>query len=342
MALYLIYSIDRPIDAAEPSAAPYSIAWNAARHLRRIAALRGVPFVYQNLDDPTPLPLSKGDVVIGHLWWGVPNAPMNAALDARVDGVRAAVLMPFTPFAAYDHAELCRYFDMAERLFMICGAYWYDRAFLGDEFPQYARYANKAMRIDMAISPHLHPHLKRHWNPPGARRWLLLGHDAPAKGLDYAIRLAAACGAQVGHCGGVTAQTAAALDAIGARRYGGVVFDAAAIDYFANTYDFFVTCGRADANPTTLLEATSWGLLSFCTPQSGYYPDQPFIGLPLDNLPEAVRIMQAWQHMPTDNLRIRQSAQRNAIARHQWRYTLRPVIAYAHDALSPRPQSLLT
>ncbi|GIV50477.1 MAG: hypothetical protein KatS3mg038_0998 [Candidatus Kapaibacterium sp.] len=132
----------------------------------------------------------------------------------------------------------------------------------------------------------------------------------------------------------VSLKTAAELDAIGATRYGGVIFTPEANEYFANTYDFFLTCGRADANPTTLLEATSWGLLSFCTPQSGYYPDQPFIGVSLSDPYEAVKTLRYWLYAPKNEVLARQEAMRNALARYRWRHTLRPIIAYAAAALS--------
>lgn len=337
MTLYFIYSIDdlaRLNSArAEPRAAPYSIAWNAARRLRRLAAWRSVPFEYRNLDDARPIPLKNGDVVIGHPWWSIPHAPMNRVLDDPRTDIYRAVIMPFTPFATTQPDELCRYFERADHLFLIQGRYWYYRTFQSTEFPHYAQFAPKVTRLDTAINPCLHPFLKRHWNPPGKRRWLLLGHDAPAKGLDYAIRLAAACGAQVGHCGSVTPATAAALDAIGAKRYGGVAFTPDAIEYLANTYDFFVTCGRADANPTTLLEATSWGLLSFCTPQSGYHLDRPFINIPLDNIPAAAAIMNTWQYASHTTLLARQTAMRHALRPFYWRHALRPLLAHVATLL---------
>ena len=35
-------------------------------------------------------------------------------------------------------------------------------------------------------------------------------------------------------------------------------------------FDFMLTVGKADANPTTILEAMAWGLIPVCTAQSGY------------------------------------------------------------------------
>ncbi|GIV50478.1 MAG: hypothetical protein KatS3mg038_0999 [Candidatus Kapaibacterium sp.] len=205
MTLYFIYSIDdlHRLDdgAAEPIAAPYSIAWNVARRLRHIARAKGVSFEYRNLDDTRPLELKAGDLVIGHPWWAVERAPMNEALTRDTLGVRKAILMPFTPFVTDNPQTLCTFFENAEKLFLIQGRYWYDQVFVGSQFPLYRKYVQKVTRIDMAITPRLHPHLKRVWGAPGKRGVLFIGHDAPCKGLDYAIRIAGALGVKVGHCG---------------------------------------------------------------------------------------------------------------------------------------------
>ena len=70
--------------------------------------------------------------------------------------------------------------------------------------------------------------------------------------------------------------------------------------------DFFITMGRYDANPTTLAETALWGLLGACTVGSGYYPDQPFIGL-TDNLGENLETIDRLQNMPEPEIKERVS-----------------------------------
>ena len=52
-------------------------------------------------------------------------------------------------------------------------------------------------------------------------------------------------------------------------------------------FDFMITVGRRDANPTTVLEAMAWGLVPICTPQSGYQ-DHPGI--------TNILVMGPWSH----------------------------------------------
>jgi glycogen synthase len=57
-------------------------------------------------------------------------------------------------------------------------------------------------------------------------------------------------------------------------------------------FDFMLTVGRADANPTTILEAMAWGLVPICTPTSGYRGIPSIPNVPLDDAAGAAAIVR--------------------------------------------------
>jgi hypothetical protein len=63
-----------------------------------------------------------------------------------------------------------------------------------------------------------------------------------------------------------------------------------------------ITTGSADANPTTILEAMSWGLIPVCTPQSGYCGYAGIPNVPLDDVAGAVAVITRLQQAPEAEL----------------------------------------
>ena len=66
-----------------------------------------------------------------------------------------------------------------------------------------------------------------------------------------------------------------------------------------DVHDFLLTVGRADANPTTVLEAMAWGLIPICTPQSGYSGYSSIVNVPLDDVAGAAVVLRQMQNMPS-------------------------------------------
>lgn len=330
--LHFFYSLgEYSLDGNEPAAAPYSIAWNIGRALRALAHEHGTAFNFRNLDDAVtpqrPLAIAPDDIVIGHPWWGVDNAPMNYAL--RQPARYKAILTPFTPHVTDEPAALNVVYDLADHLFLICGEYWWDATFnhVANRFPHYAHHIHKATRLDMAISPHLHPFSKVSWGRAGFRRAAAIGNDLPYKGNDLVARLAAQTNTTLGYFGSLSRTPSILREVPHAEYHGMVHFDNAAITYIASRYDFMWAMGRYDANPTTLLEAAAWGLLVFCTPQSGYYPNRPFVGLLLDDLAYNIRLVDRWQYASEGALHRAQAAQREAVTDYTWQRFFAPLAA---------------
>ena len=80
-------------------------------------------------------------------------------------------------------------------------------------------------------------------------------------------------------------------------------------------HDFMITVGKADANPTTILEAMAWGLIPVCPPQSGYVDCAGIINIPLD-IDGAIDKLREMQTLPDERLREMQAANWEALDKH--------------------------
>ena len=81
-------------------------------------------------------------------------------------------------------------------------------------------------------------------------------------------------------------------------------------------YDFMITLGSADANPTTILEAMAWGLIPVCSVQSGY---QGFIGIQnisIECIDDSVKTIKFLQSVPEEELKIWQQKNLNVLDNH--------------------------
>lgn len=81
-------------------------------------------------------------------------------------------------------------------------------------------------------------------------------------------------------------------------------------------FDFRITVGGADANPTTVLEAMAWALIPICTPQSGYVGLPGVVNVPLGDAEGAAAILRGLQAEPEADLRRRQRANWEALEDH--------------------------
>jgi hypothetical protein len=106
------------------------------------------------------------------------------------------------------------------------------------------------------------------------------------------------------------------------------------------SYDFMITVGKADANPTTILEAMAWGLVPVCTPQSGYSGYPSIVNIPLDNLREAVATLRQLQTIPENALIEKQKTNWRLIDTHfNWdrfaRQVIEVIASDANPSLTP-------
>jgi glycosyltransferase involved in cell wall biosynthesis len=160
--------------------------------------------------------------------------------------------------------------------------------------------------------------MKKVWNRKGRRRFLYIGHTGAAKGTDFLCALAEASaaantGMEFGWIGGGFLGSAA-IEALGAYD-----FHLEESRRMVAGYDFVIHCGRSDANPTTVLEAVSWGLVPVCTVESGYDArrgEEWVVNIPLDDVEGAMRVLWRLNQMEEEELEGFVRRGRSALDRH--------------------------
>ena len=312
--LYFSYSLPGgSLDCDEPLNSPYSLAWNVGRFLRQKAAEIGYAFQYVNLDDTTPRTFDPLDIVIGHCWWdgGFMDQALNAGIKAKF------IIQPYSAGMVSDPdiPMVLDLFSKADHLFLVCGEYWFETM----HSTPYARLKANATRIDMAVSPAIHPMLKTRWNKKGQRAICVIGNDIPVKGFKNVAEMARMAGIRLGHFGSARDGTFDHVPQM--TLHGGMLFTPDNIKALCDQYDALCVIALADANPTVLLEAGAWGLAVYTNLQSGYLPYRPFQELRLNDDKFNIDQMRLFQQMDEYDLR-RESARLRDVIEQDYNFTV--------------------
>ena len=240
---------------------------------------------------------SSGDILIGHPH-PVPGTIFRRSFAQR-GWARRVVLSPYNGHSR-QVAFLDPYVRQADAYLAITGPWWFDRIALTD----FGHWKPRMVHLDLAVDNHDFPQVKFNFAPQGVRRLLYIGHSGWQKNVSYLSEIALARPqwnfAWLGPGG--------ESDIPGVEHLGFRDTALAQTQALIASFDFFVTVGRSDANPMTVLEAMSWGLLPFCTPQSGYAGVPGIENLPLDDVDGAVSILELWQEAPESMLMKAQKA----------------------------------
>lgn len=178
-------------------------------------------------------------------------------------------------------------------LFAIMGQYW------GDQWKSspYAHWAPKMVRLDMAIDTKDFPRVKTKLNPPGKRRFLYIGSNDPIKGTGMLTKLfSGEENFQAGWIG--SGPEIPGISRISPARPLTLEF----MQKIAERFDFFITTGIADPNPTTILESMAWGFPVICTPQSGYYETPYLRNVYHDDIPRSLEVLKELQYAREEDL----------------------------------------
>lgn len=265
---------------------------------RSLAAALGEHFdvALYDWDEPRRIRPARGDLLVGHPHptpWTVFRRSMRDGRFARVIS-----LFPFNtdiPQNAYaDHAV------RASDLFLaITGNYWFQNV----KASAFSHWWPKMIQVDLAIDRSRYPTIKSSFGPPGNRRILFIGHSGWQKNPDYLVSLAARRPkwdwGWVGH---------GRRQLEGFRRYGPLDLSQLEARKIVGQHDIFITVGRFDSNPGTILESMAWGLIPVCTPQSGYVDFPGIANVPLDDVEDAVCVLDELQFASNALLEERQRA----------------------------------
>lgn len=188
----------------------------------------------------------------------------------------------------------------------ITGNYWFSTI----SSSRVAHWQPKLIHLDLAVDWRGFPPIKTSFNPPGARRFIYIGRSGWPKNTKYLSAIALQMrGTEFAWIGG-------GRGIAGVRRLGYHDFSTQASKNLVAGYDFMITVGNPDANPTTILEAMAWGLIPVCTPQSGYVDYPGIVNIPVDNVSRAVAVLQELQQMDANQLKEMQLTNWTLIKRH--------------------------
>ena len=170
----------------------------------------------------------------------------------------------------------------------ITGGYWFRDIPNG----RFGHWLPKMRHVDLAVDRNEFPALKSAFSLRGMRRFVYIGGNGRGKNVDYLAAIARRMPAgQVAWIGGRTGYPE--LSPVGWVDFGTDEGKRA-----VSRFDFLLTVGDADGNPTTILEAMAWGLVPVCTPQSGYVGYPGILNVPLNDVDGACAVLGELQQMP--------------------------------------------
>jgi glycosyltransferase involved in cell wall biosynthesis len=293
--VHLVYPTD-----VQRKSSPWSVGNHLSEKLREQFEVRVHDWDASYVIDPKP-----GDVLIGH-----PHPRRNTVFRQSFHSswTRRYVICPFTtnPQQMYFVEP---YANEADAFFAICGPVWSRRM----KNSIYSHLEDKFVHLDMAINVEDWLPLERDFAPVGERRFAFIGSSLALKGTPFLEHLAARRPKQE-------------IGWIGASSW--VRSNAECIEFLDLTtedgrhrlgeFDFVLSPGRSDANPTVLLEAMSLGLLPICTNDSGYEDSEHFYLLDYGNVEGGIELLRNLQSLTDQELLLRRNVNKSYVTKFSW------------------------
>ena len=273
------------------------------RHIRDCLAPLGPVIVHDFNADYTIEP-KPDDILIGSPgWepWHIFNRSVNKPGWKRRIGIQ-----PFCPGDPRLQAATDRIIPYCDRFLAICGSWWFERT------PEslFRHWSSKLEHLDLAVDCKDFPQIKLDFAPPGQRKFVYIGHSAWYKQPKYLCALAKLRPGWISWIGKMRSRYS------GPARLGVRDFSHKEAQNELRQFDFLLTVGNADANPTTILEAMAWGLVPIATPESGYGDVTSVLPIHGNNLETAVQTLDQAQHMSEASLREIQSENNQLLVSH--------------------------
>lgn len=262
---------------------------------RRLEA--GYEVIYHDWSDRDVIRPEPGDVLLGHPH-PHPNTVFRNSL--RQNGWHRRLMM-----APFNHGDLRQVafedpiVPSCDLILAITGPYWFRTV----KESRCSHWRPKMIHLDLAIDRSDYPPLKTSFGASGKRRVVYVGHTDRYKNTPYLSAIAALVPEVDFAWMGNGDRPIHGLTALGLIDFG----SHAGRDLVAQ-FDFFLTVGNADANPTTILEAMAWGLIPICTPTSGYDGIPSIPNVPVDDAEGAAAIVRGLLSANESDLIAMQSA----------------------------------
>ena len=261
--------------------------------------------VYHDYTEPGVIVPAPGDVLLGHPH---PDPRSIFRRSLKQDGWHRRLMM--APFEHRDFRRISfedRLIERCDLVLAITGSYWFQT--VADSLCSHWR--PKMIHLDLAVERGDFPFLKTSFGAPGKRRVVYIGHTAGYKNTPFLSEIAARLpDVDFAWIGTGTRPIP------GLANLGFVDFSSQAGKDVIAQFDFLLSVGDADANPTTILEAMSWGLIPVCTPTSGYEGVPGIPNVPLGDAEAAAAVMSRLLLANESDLLAMQSTNRKLLEDH--------------------------
>jgi hypothetical protein len=293
--LHLVYPSNE-----EKKSSPWSIGNNLSQALQENFTVVVHDWSADYAIDPGP-----NDVLIGH-----PHPGRKSVFRKSFGGswARRYVICPFTtnPQQMYFVEPYVR---QADAFFAICGPFWAEKV----ETSSYSHLRSRFIHLDMAINSDDWAPLEKVFNSPGNRKFAFIGSSLALKGTPFLEQLAARRSKnEIGWIG------ASSWVKSNAECVGFLDLNSESGRESLSHFDFVISPGRSDANPTVLLEAMSLGLIPICTKESGYDDPAHFYSLRYGKVSEAKILLDDLQSLATKELVQRQNQNFTFVKTYSW------------------------
>jgi glycosyltransferase involved in cell wall biosynthesis len=206
-----------------------------------------------------PFNPTRNDILIGHPRWESNNT-FRRLLKKKGWG-RIIVLHPFCPRDLWSYAHLYFYCIFADSFIAITGKYWKNEIIN----THFSEWHNKILQLDLAIDQKFFPKVKTRFNKRGERKFLFVGNHPHYKNVDFLDKLAGNLKHIEFHRIGPVSRKYKNLI-----QHGKYELSSTEAKRIVKNMDFMITMSNRDANPTTIIEASSMGLVAICPIGSGY------------------------------------------------------------------------
>jgi len=288
---------------------PYGITRNLYKYLKERAEVE-----YHKWDSTMMPEINPEDIVIGHPHYDE-NTVIQRIFKEDVACKAKCLIHPLHTARVEDNMPFDSMARKADKIFSICGPYWYDTI----ESTPFKHWKPKITRLDMAVNTIHYPYLRKQFNKPGLRKLVYIGSSTPHKNLGFMVEIMKRIsGTKLYWYGGSSDHPLAQLKNV--QTTGWSIMNKTVARRIIDDADIMINTSISDANPTTLLEARAWGLITACTPQSGYYNDPFFDALDLDDLDGSVEtVRNLIFNVPSEELLERAEKSKDEIvAKYTW------------------------
>jgi len=238
---------------------------------------RVIPYdLYQEI--PKSFKPKKNDVLLGHPRWEK-NCAFNNLLKKNEWG-RIIIIHPFCPADLGSYAHLYNYCLRADHFLAITGNYWIQNL----KYTAYSDWEGKFTHLDLAYDQKDLPKIKFKFNQPGKRKFIFIGNHPHYKNVEFLDEIASRLKTIEFHRIGPISYKFPNLIQHGIHN-----LESNFAQKLLKKMDFMITMGTIDANPTTILQAGSMGIISVCPQGSGYEENDGVINISGTNLEDAIK-----------------------------------------------------